>query len=109
MKKSASITLTMVAAIGVAGRAQQRLDPCDASSFNPKACQSAVKHAGYCSQGTWVPAKYQQPYPYYYDLYRDYLSQGGTVTGEPTAVCGHGRRAVHGGFGLIGGGHHAGG
>jgi len=120
MKRSATVTLTMVAAIGVSGglpaRAQQPGDPCEASGFNAKACQVAVQRRGFCSQGAWIPMTYPQTYPYYYDLYRDYVMQGGAVSPVPDSRCsrpGHvWGGVVHGGFGTIGHGHghsHAGG
>jgi hypothetical protein len=43
MKKSARVTLTVVAAVGCAARAQQAPNPCEPANFNEKACQVAVK------------------------------------------------------------------
>jgi hypothetical protein len=103
MKKSARVTLTVVAAVGWAARAQQAPNPCEPANFNEKACQGAVKSHGYCSDGAWVPQTYQK-YPYYYDIYQAYTAAGGIVTAAPVETC---RRAGHaswghGGFGAIG-------
>jgi hypothetical protein len=72
-------------------------DPCDAATFNGKVCYAAVKGGGYCSQGSRVSMSYPQAYPYYYDRYRDYMSQGGAVTQSSAAKCP--RLSVHAGFG----------
>lgn len=111
MKKSTHVTLTVAAAMGLAARGQQPLDPCGAASFNAKVCQAAVKQRRYCSQGQWVPLADPQPYPYYYGLYQDYVANGGVVTAIPAEHCGGFMSHVYGGFGAIGGGrhHHAGG
>jgi hypothetical protein len=91
-------------------RAQQSQDPCGPASFNSKACQAAVRHAGYCAQGVWVPADYDQPYPYYYGLNLFYLAQGGIATAAPEEKCRHGHpffSVMHGGFGSTGAHHGA--
>jgi len=114
-KRSAGVTLTVVAAMGFAARAQQRPNPCDALTFNEQACQDAVQKRGYCWNGKWVSMTYHYPFPYYYDAYQEYLTQGGLAT--PAAVggaCRHGLFAgLHGvsraGFGASGAGHSAGG
>ncbi len=103
MKRSASVTLTLVVTLGAA-RAQQSTDPCDAATFNKNVCKAAVRSGGYCSQGAQFAASYQQAYPYYYDLYRNYVSQGGAVDPSPAETCPRGS-AVHGGFGATGAGH----
>jgi hypothetical protein len=105
----------MVAAAGLVTRGQQLPDPCDAASFNPKICKTAVRRGGYCFEGKWVPATYQQPYPYYYDLYQEYALQGGMVDTPRWGNCGHGffsaigvtHGVAHGGFGSTGSGHSA--
>jgi hypothetical protein len=110
VKRSASVTLTVVAAMGLGARAQPGQDPCGPASFNPKVCQTAVRRAGYCSQGVWVPADYQQPYPYYYGLNLFYLAQGGIATAAPEEKCRHGHPffiPMHGGFGSTGAHHSA--
>ena len=62
MKKSSQVTLTIVAAIGLA-RAQAAADPCDASVFNEHASQEALRQHGYCQNGRWVRLRYSYPYP----------------------------------------------
>jgi len=94
MKKSARITLTLVAAMGMAACSRGRRDPCEAATFNEQACNEAVRNRGYYSDGQWVPMHYSQPYPYYYDTYRRYTSSGGSVT--------------RGGFGATGAAHASG-
>jgi hypothetical protein len=98
MKRSASVTLTLAVTLGTA-RAQ---DPCDAATFNGKVCHTVVRQGSYCTQGTPVTIQYSQSYPYYYDRYRDYISQGGVVNPSVAVPCRHG--SSHG-FGSTGGGH----
>lgn len=98
------MTLTLVVTLGAA-RAQQIADPCDPSTFNANVCKTAVKRGEYCSQGSPVAMSYQQSYPYYYDLYRNYASQGGTVNASLAETCRRGSSSVHGGFGSVGAGH----
>jgi hypothetical protein len=97
MKKSAQVTLTVLAAVGAA-RAQQAPNPCGPNSFNPAACQAAVKLHGYCDGATWVPQQFQK-YPYYAGLNQAYTAAGGVVTAAPALTCRVPRR---GGFGAIG-------
>jgi len=101
----------MVAAMSFAASAQQGADACDASTFNPKVCKNAVHHGGFCSQGTWVQMSYQESYPYYYDLYRNYLSLGGVVAAASKEDCRDPHRGFfgisHGGFGSHGASHSA--
>ena len=94
MKKSAKVTLTAVAAMGLAACGRRHPDPCEAATFNEQACQQAVQSGGYYWQGSWYPLVYHYPYPYYYDSYRRRLSSGAAV--------------VRGGFGSTGAGHGAG-
>ena len=77
MKKSVAVRLTVVAAVGIAARAQPRQDPCSAATFNEQACQAALQNGGYCWNGRWVGLKYHYAFPYYYDAYLDYLTTGG--------------------------------
>jgi len=110
MKKSASVTLTVVAAVGMSARAQQRPDPCDALTFNEQACQRAVQKRGYCWDGKFVRMTYHNPFPYYYDSYQDYVSQGGVALASTYADrCGLSLFGTHGGFGATAHGHHGGG
>lgn len=116
-KKSARVVLTVAAAMGMAARGQLPPDPCDAGTFNTKACKVAVTHQGYCDGATFVPMIYRERYPYYYDSYQAYLANGGAATAAVAGNCRHphsGIFGVHGvsrgGFGSIGAGHpHAGG
>src|SRR5438105_8715447 len=83
MKKSAKVTLTVVAVVGVAYCGRSRRDPCDQSYFSEVACQDAVRSGGYYWGGSWYPMMYRYPYPYYYDSYRGYVSRGGVVRTAP--------------------------
>ncbi len=118
-KKSARVVLTVAAAMGMAARGQLAPDPCDAGSFNSKACKVAVKHQGYCDGVNFVPMTYSQPYPNYYDSYQAYLANGGVVTAVGAGNCrypysglfgarGSSHGITHGGFGSTGSGHHGG-
>ncbi len=80
MKKSAKVTLTVVAAMGLASCGRSRPDPCDQAYFNEMACQDAVRSGGYYYGGSWYPMMYHYPYPYYYDHYRTYVGGGGRVS-----------------------------
>jgi hypothetical protein len=110
MKKSAKVTLTVVAAVGLAACGRQRMDPCQQASFDQQACEDAVRSGGYYWNGGWVPMTYHYPYPYYYDSYRSYVSGGGHSQAVPTGAFAHpGASGVsRGGFGAIGAGHGAG-
>jgi hypothetical protein len=110
--KSARVTLTLVATMGMALRAQGP-NPCASVTFDEKACKASIRYSGFCSQGAWVPVTYHEQYPYYYDIYRNYLSAGGIVTPAKLENCrrsgGHGSGAhgvSRGGFGAIGHGGH---
>lgn len=115
MKRSSQVTLTVVAAMGLAACAR-RYDPCEAQYFNAAACSDAVQAGGYYWNGSWAPMRYHYPYPYYYDAYRTHLSHGGSVTAAPGKVYGHPSGAsapasggtVRGGFGSTGAGYGAG-
>jgi hypothetical protein len=107
MKRSASVTLTLAVTL-TAARAQQSADPCDAATFNAKVCKVAIRSGSYCSQDLRVVAAYPQSYPYYYDLYRSYTSQGGVVDVSPAETCPRSSSVIHGGFGMTGA-HHGGG
>jgi hypothetical protein len=114
VKKSASVVLTVAAAMSMTARGQLAPDPCDAGTFNTKACKVAVKHMGYCDGSTFVPMTYSQRYPNYYDSYQAYLGNGGVVTAAGAGNCPqlHGGFGIHGvsrgGFGSTGSGHHGG-
>jgi len=108
--------LTVAAAMSIAARGQLAPDPCDAGTFNTKACKVAVQHHGYCAGSNWVPMTYSAPYPYYYDSYQTYLANGGVAAAAEAGNCRsphYGLFGVHGisrgGFGSTGSGHHHGG
>lgn len=103
MKKSAQVTLTVLAAVG-AMHAQQSPNPCGPNSFSPAACRAAVKLHGYCDGATWVPQQYRK-YPYYYGLYQAYSSAGGIVTAAPASTCRS--TTMRGGFGSRGAAMHS--
>jgi uncharacterized membrane protein YgcG len=84
MKKSAQVTLTVVAAVGLASCGRGRRDPCQPEYFNEMACQQAVSSGGYYWGGSWYPMVYHYPYPYYYDSYHTFTSRGGHVTMAPS-------------------------
>ena len=120
MKRSSQVTLTVVAAIGLAG-CSRRYDPCDERSFDATACADAVRSGGYYWNGSWVPMSYGHPYPFYYDAYRTRIDHGGTVISTPGAYAQPGQRfgtggtapssggVTRGGFGSTGAGHGSGG
>jgi hypothetical protein len=109
MKKSTGVTLTTVAAMGLAMCGRQRPDPCTAATFNELACQEDVRSGGYYWQGSWFPMIYHYPYPYYYDSYRRHVSGGGTVVSAPAGAYGRPGASApgveRGGFGATGSGH----
>jgi hypothetical protein len=114
MKRSVSVSLTVVAAVSMAARGHLRLDPCAAASFNEQACQAAIQNRGYCWNGRWVGLKCHYPFPYYYDAYQEYMANGGVVNatvlgscGPPTHTVGGAHGAAYGGFGATGAGHGA--
>jgi hypothetical protein len=109
MKKSAQVTLTVVATLGMAACNRQRQDPCESASFSEQACQDAVQHHGYYWHGGWVPMTYSYPYPYYYDSYRSFASRGGAVRPAPSGSYSASPSVTRGGFGSIGAGHSVGG
>ena len=107
MKKSAKVTLTVVAAVGMAACGRRGMDPCQQGSFNEQACDEAVRSGGYYWNGGWVPMTYHYPYPYYYDSYRSYVSRGGSVAPAVSGAYSHPSSpgVSRGGFGSIGAGH----
>ena len=117
MKKSARVTLTVVAVVGLASCGRRRMDPCSPATFNQQACLEAVDSGGYYWQGSWYPMTYHYPYPYYYDSYRGYVSSGGRIYSAPSGAYSHSGASapsssssgvVRGGFGSTGAGHGAG-
>src|SRR5690348_18322304 len=87
MKKSGQVTLTIVAAMALAGCAR-RYDPCAPETFNELACQEGIRRGGY-----------SHPYPYYYDGYHSYMSHGGSAHSSSSGVArgGFGSTGSHGG------------
>src|SRR5947207_4395697 len=85
MKKSAQVTLTVVAAMGLAGCNRHR-DPCDAPSFDAIACGDAIRDGGYYWGGHWYGMMYSHPYPYYYDSYSTHVRRGGAVNAPPAGT-----------------------
>jgi hypothetical protein len=122
MKRSSQVTLTVVAAIGLAG-CSRRYDPCDERFFDAMACTDAVARGGYYWHGSWVPMSYGHPYPYYYDAYRSRMAHGGAVSSAPAGTYAQpGQRfgtggtaapssgsVTRGGFGSTGASHGSGG
>lgn len=110
MKRSAQVTLTVVATLGLAACNRQRQDPCESGTFNEQACQQAVSSGGYHWNGAWIPMRYHYPYPYYYDSYRSYVSRGGAVRAAPAESYSHSASpgVTRGGFGSTGAGHSVG-
>jgi hypothetical protein len=107
MRRTTSITLTAAASMGVALAGQSRVDPCGLAAFNESVCEKAVQEGGYYWDGKWTRMKYSQPYPYYYDLYREYLDNGGPVSAAPTGA--YDVPVTRGGFGSTGAGQFPGG
>lgn len=107
MKKSAKVTLTVVAVVGLASCGRRHPDPCEAATFNEQACQQAVQKGGYYYNGSWFPMVYHYPYPYYYDSYRGYVGNGGVVRSDPATSYSH-SGVERGGFGTTGAGHSSG-
>ncbi len=104
MKKSAQVTLTVVAAMGLAACNRHR-DPCQAQSFDSTACEQAVRSGGYHYGGTWHPMHYGHPYPYYYDSYQSHVARGGTVRPAPAgSYAAPASSTTRGGFGSTGAG-----
>jgi hypothetical protein len=108
MKKSTKVTLTVVAAVGLASCGRSRRDLCDRESFNEMACQDAVRNGGYDYGGSWYPMAYSYPYPYYYDSYRTHVSNGGRVVAVPAGSYAAPAGVERGGFGSTGAGHGSG-
>lgn len=107
MKKSTKVTLTVVAAMGLTA-CHRRADPCEATYFDAQACENAVRSGGYYWRGAWVPMIYHNPYPYYYDSYRNHIQRGGTVRAAPSGSYTN-PGVSRGGFGSTGSSHSSGG
>ena len=101
MKKSGHVTLTLLAAVALAGCAR-RYDPCQPETFDEIACQQAIRDGGYHYHGSWYPMYYSHPYPYYYDSYHTYVSSGGGSSRSAGRSFGRSSGVSRGGFGSIG-------
>ena len=90
MKKSASIQLFFVntIVIGVSGCDSEPtpVDPCNTTTFNAPACETAVQNKGYNYHGAWVPMVYPSPYLFYYAGYTRLLGAGRPVYSAPASV-----------------------
>ena len=106
MKKSTRVTLTVVAAVGMAACGRGRRDPCESATFDEAACQEATRQGGYYYGGSWVPMMYPHPYPYYYDSYSRYVRGGGRTSSAPSGAYSHpsgsSGSVSRGGFGSTG-------
>lgn len=101
MKKSGQVTLTIVAAVALAG-CGRHYDPCRPETFNELACQEAVRGGGYYYNGRWYSTYYGHPYPYYYDSYHSYVSHGGSWHSSSHSSYSHPSGVSRGGFGSTG-------
>jgi hypothetical protein len=90
MKKSASIQLFFVntIVIGVSGCDSEPppVDPCNTSTFNGTACETAVQEKGYHYHGAWIPMVYPNPYLFYYAGYTRAIGAGRPVYSAPASV-----------------------
>src|SRR5665811_315100 len=114
MKKSTKVTLTVVAAVGLASCGRSRRDPCEQGSFNEMACQDATRSGGYYYGGSWYPMMYRYPYSYYYEHCLMHVSNCARVMSAPGGSSARPLRVASsavvtdGRFGSIGAGHGAG-
>lgn len=105
MKRSVRVSLSIVTGIALASCGRRAQDPCAARTFNEQACQDAVNNHGYYWNGAWYPMRYSQPYPYYYDSYRTYRTNGGVSAPAPGVTYGRPSGVERGGFGSTGEAH----
>lgn len=101
--------MTVVAAAAMASCGRRGKDPCAPTTFSEQFCQDAVRSGGYFWNGTWYPMVYSNPYPYYYDSYRTFRSNGGQTSPAPAITYGRPGGVERGGFGSTGDGHGSGG
>jgi hypothetical protein len=101
-KKTAMISLTVVAMAGPLLGAPPRQDPCGTITFTEDVCEQAIQDGGYFWYGKWVRMKYSQPYPYYYDLYQQYLANQGLPATVPPDAYDVPAAIRRGGFGSTG-------
>lgn len=109
MKRSASITLTIVPALAaVCTGSAAPPDPCLPSSYTVDACEYAVSHQGYYYGGIFYPHVYANPFLFYSRGYSNYVSAGGSVTplqASRFAPAGVSSGTARGGFGGTGEAH----
>jgi hypothetical protein len=124
MKRSATVTLTLVPALVAATCGTDRPDPCVPATYNAEACQYAVDHRGYYHNGMWIGHSYARPFLFYSNGYSSYVAGGGQARSVPPGAfavppgagvggAGSGVRGAagatsgttRGGFGGIGAGH----
>lgn len=90
MKKSASIQLFFVNTIvlGVSGCDSEPppVDPCNTSTFNGPACETAVDNRGYNYHGAWIPMVYPSPFLFYYAGYTRAIGAGRPIYSSPASV-----------------------
>ena len=102
MKKSSQVTLTILAAVALAG-CGRRYDPCDARYFNDLACRDAIRQGGYYYHDVWYRTSYDHPYSYYYNSYHTHVALGGYSSASSYSSYSHSSSSVaRGGFGATG-------
>jgi hypothetical protein len=102
MKKSRQVTLTILAAVALAG-CGRRYDPCDPRYFNDLACRDAVFNGGYYYHDVWYRTTYDHPYMYYYNSYHTHVALGGYSHSSSYSSYSHSSSSVtRGGFGSTG-------
>lgn len=101
MKKSSQVTLTLVAAMAMAG-CSRPYNPCRPETFNALACQEAIAQDGYYYGGSWYPMSYMHSYPYYYNSYWYHVQRGYSVSSAPAGSYSHPSGVTRGGFGSTG-------
>ena len=86
VKRSSTITLSLVPALVAATCGTDRPDPCVPGTYNAEACQYAVDHQGYYHNGMWIGHPYARPFLFYSNGYSSYLAGGGQVRSLPSAA-----------------------
>jgi hypothetical protein len=108
VKRSTSITLTIVPALAAVCTGSVPPDPCLPASYTVEACEYAVSHQGYYYGGVFYPHLYANPFLFYNRGYQNYVSGGGRVApleGARFAPAGVSGGTVRGGFGGTGEAH----
>jgi hypothetical protein len=86
MRRSATVTLTLVPALVAATCGSDRPDPCVPATYNAEACQYAVDHQGYYHNGMWIGHSYARPFLFYSNGYSSYVAGGGQLRSLPSAA-----------------------